>query len=264
MNYLILGILFFISSCDFKKDDEVKASAYLYEYYNFPGETELNTDLFVSARVINFESGSKVKLNEFNLELNAETINFSDSEIISFDQFAYNGCEQNGRDGGNLSLKAKKITGNPIVQLKGENAGKNGEGYRPVYNDNQFYHPDDDKKEKRIPWLVPNTCSPSQPINNKTIKEFWLKTKYNGGAAGSIYFDEVPDIKEFYPDISKLYGRGDFVFTVEERSGDLGFWHKMPTGRNGSFTELCIIRGVFEKCFEEISLLKNAINQREI
>ncbi len=256
-------LILFLVGCEFNKNDEVKASSFQYEFYNFPGVIELNTDMIINAKDVIFEKGSKIRLNNHDLYLVADTIDFSDSEVFSFEEFDYNGCENNGRDGGSIYIDAKKIVGNPILQLKGENAGKNGSGYRIDANNDQIYHPDDLKISKTH-YHIKNECEPSRDFSRKTVESYWVNTIYHGGNSGNVYLNPETDISFFYPELQKKYGRGDFVFTAMWKSGDFTHYPSLKTGNNGTIANICLDEAGFEKCFEEISLLKNYFNQREI
>jgi hypothetical protein len=249
-------------SCEFKNKDEV-TFAYSQDFYNISGDIVLNSELNINARVIIFEPNSKIKINENNLILNADEVIFNDAQIITFDEYEYNGCEKNGKNGGSIFINANLVKGSPTLQLKGQNAGKNGYGYRPSVNGNKLYHPDDNGGKTKLPYAIKNNCTPSQPINNNTIKEFWLNTKYDGGDSGNLYVLKHSSLIEFYPNIEYMIGRGDFIFTVESRSGDMGFWAQIPTGQNGQPTDLCILENGFGKCFDDLGNLKNYLNKRE-
>ena len=78
-----------------------------------------------------FLKESVLVTNGENFHVIADEIFFHQAQIVTFEEGQTAGLGQNGRSGGTLNFQAKKISGEVVVELRGENGGQGLEGPVP-------------------------------------------------------------------------------------------------------------------------------------
>lgn len=256
---LILGACAKIETNQPDKTNQNMEVKYDSEEYIFTNEKRLVTPFGISAKKIIFQEGTIIKLNQYDLNLTADTIEFGENVfIIGFERDDYNlECEQDGRDAGSLTIKAKKIRGFPILDLKGENAGRHGLGYYTKYN-RRKHHPDD---VVRKGW-VKNPCQPSKSMNWHTITDYWLQIKFNGGDNGNlnIFYDDYVNFDSFFAYVIEDRSYGNLVSTVHYKpKGKRRRYYTINNGERGQPSQFCLLveEQEFQRCFKSyLSLIE--------
>ena len=85
------------------------------------------------------------------------------------------------------------IKGSPLINLKGQNSGRHGQGYYVKQNNGEKHHPDD----KVIKGFVKNLCTIKHPINNEMINNYWEHIAFHGGDNGIFKIFKDSDISRF-------------------------------------------------------------------
>ena len=260
MQLFIIFIILSVMGCAAKNSIDhigktlsvVEDASYKVDEYIFVAKTNLLNNTEINARKILFQSDSLVQLNQYNLVLIADEVNFEEgSQIIGFDFYDYNPeCESHGLNSGSLIFKAKNIRGFPTIGLKGQNSGRHGFRYHVGLNE-QKHHPDDIPDKKG--W-VKNSCAPKTSAKDwNTVETYWLTTFFNGGDNGSIViiYDDFVDTKEFHPEFDFTLSRGNLISQIYRKPSKKWQYWKTPKGHSGQPSQYCIfIYREFNKCFE--------------
>lgn len=262
--FLII-IIFFINSCDFKKDQDIVPDnrRFNLETQEFVSEINLEQDMEINSKVVRFLFPAKIKLNQFSLTIVADEIHFDNTKIHAFENTDMNGCELNGLDGGNIYLFAKIIIGNPTFSLQGQNAGKTGFGYNKAFNDNELYHPSD---KLRNDGFVLNLCEKSRPMNKDTVNNYWKFASFNGGRSSSLYIDSGSSIEDFSPEFDLTVSKGSPVSNISYEAGKATWYGYTNKGLKGEGSKYCFLKDRYELCFKNYEELKNEqlnLNQGE-
>lgn len=255
---MVISMVFLITACDEESKEQnnieqvqvtidqpeepeqnEEESEFDLEEFSFQGLTTLKEDTLVRAKEVYFKFGSKVKINQYNFRVEAEKIIFENqSKIISFGSREYNACKKEGLDSGTIELATNIVSGNPFIDLAGQNAGQIG-----IYLAEDSIEPIDESHER---------------INYRG--EFWfkgcitlVKNKYPkdvphllrpvmGGRHGRVLV-EAKDYNSFDPKISERGSHSSYEAIVEGSSKRLSWSRIVPSGQDGLPGEVCYFVG---------------------
>lgn len=262
---ILLGTISLIS-CS-AVDDEVStensmfAGFYNQDEYLISGKHVLNSDLIVKSKKIIFLPDSEIKLNNFDLKLYSETIEFNNAKIYSYETYDHGACENDGFNGGNLFVYSEYILGSPTIGLKGQNAGRNGWAYDIRENDNKYFHPDDIKltNKKDLNFVI-HPCQYSQKFTRDTWFEYWIYKTTNAGQPGTAFIYNKTNIENFFPKFIYEIGKGDYTNIVSFSTGNVSWRQKSPRGQNSRTMQTCFIdEKEFVICDGDFEYLKQKI-----
>ena len=266
----VLGFLFLLGCKEVLKEASQKEEILVsdkVQTYRVPYQMTLDDDLELDFKLYNlvFESGSEIKLQDFDLVVSANEIEFKDNvRIIGFDLHDYNvECESHGRSSGSLILNAKVIKGSPLIDLKGQNSGRHGWGYYVRKNNGKKHHPDD----KVIKGFVKNPCTMKHRMHShKDSNTYWKRVAFNGGDNGSLKVFKDSDISVFSPNLIDSRSHGNLIsyisYSTKVRKSTFSHWGATPKGESGASSKFCVfLEGGFEKCFKDFVQLVNEISE---
>ena len=245
----------------FNNNTQLNETKYLLEEYVFSVQTHLNRHVEINAKRIVFPSGVFVKLNQYDLTLVADTIEFAPNVyIMGFATYEYNlECEKDGLSSGSLNFDARKIKGNPLIDLKGENSGRHGIGYYTKKNKRK-HHPDDIARKGG--W-VPNSCSATRKVNWGTVVGYWLRVSFNGGDNGNInvVYRDLINIKSFHPRVLRNLSYGNLISTVHYKpKGHKRRYFTLSEGLSGNPGQSCLFNTQgLSMCFESYKDFANRV-----
>ena len=202
--------------------------------FSFQGDFNLKEDFFIRAKTVYFRRASNVKINSYNLIVEAEKIIFEDqSSLFAFYEREYNKCKKTGLDAGSVELIANSIEGKPSIDLSGQNAGQIGNYFA---NDAGFpVHPSHEKfKSGRYYWF--NGCPTYLRQYPKDVPDF-LKHKL-GGSPGSLKLNVVDDYN-FTPTLSLRVSHSSYKAIIEGWIENVGWKSYVPRGPDGLPTKVC-------------------------
>lgn len=131
MKYIILLPLFFLASCEFKKEAESKLDSELFSFSDLPPQLYFDEDLELKdnrsfrAGKIFFQPNILIVTNGFKLEFFANEVFFDETRIIAFSKSKAK-CGKPGLDAGSLEMNFKKIFGLFQISLDAQDGGNSG------------------------------------------------------------------------------------------------------------------------------------------
>ena len=194
----------------------------------------MKKDFFVRARTVYFRIGSNVKINSYNLIVEAEKIIFEDQSLLfAFHEREYNECKKTGLDAGSVELITKSIEGELGVDLSGQNAGQIGNysvddaGF-PVHSNHEEY--------ESGKYYFFNGCSTYLRQYPKDVPDL-LKYKL-GGSPGSLKLNVVDDY-DFTLIVSLRVSHSSYKAIVEGFIENISWKSYVPRGPDGLSTKVC-------------------------
>jgi hypothetical protein len=201
------------------------------EDFSFYGDNVLDEDLTISAKKVMFRFKSKVKIKNFKLNIKAKEVIFEkDSQLFSYTSQDYNSCKKEGLQAGTVDIQATTVSGDPRIDLAGQNAGQIG-----IYLGAQVDKSHPPLKRTDGTWY--KGCV--SYVRGKYPKDVpHLMIPKIGGAPGKLLI-EADDYSEFNPLISNRVSLGSYKALVEGSTKKISWWREVPKGQNGQPGEVC-------------------------
>lgn len=246
MKIICLFFYLLLSFCAFKQEDEISSDLRNFQADEFTvfGYQELSDDLIIDAKSVKFLPDTKIKLGPYNIQVNSKSVDFSNAHLFSFNDHEIGDCEKDGRSSGSITINSKEIFGSPLINLAGQNAGRNGWGYSIHYNDNEVYVPED-KKILQDRYLVINPCKFSKGFGKNDFVNYWRKKTTNAGYSGNLKINHNIDKNNFFPEVLSVTPKGNYQFFIRADYGD----HLLRVGLNREPMLVCFYNELeFEIC----------------
>lgn len=209
---------------------------YELKEFSFFNEYNLDQDTLIRAKKVYFRFGSKVKINEFNLNIEADEIIFEQqSNLLAFGAKEYADCRQVGKNAGSVYITTQTISGSPFIDLAGQNAGQLG-----TYFDDSLVDPisPDHKKHTGNGRTWFDGCVKGHKGYPKDVQQELISRV--GGNEGALFLN-VTNQDDFTPLVSERVSHSSYHATVIGHSGKLNWWRDVPRGPDGLPTKICYL-----------------------
>ena len=211
----------------------IEGETFELEDFSFYGDNVLDEDLTISAKKVMFRFKSKVKIKNFNLNIKAKEVIFEKgTQLFSFTSQDYNSCKKEGLRAGTVDIQATTVSGNPMIDLAGQNSGQIG-----IYLGAQIHSSHSPLKRTDGTWY--KGCVTY--VRGKYPKDIpYLMVPKIGGAPGKLLI-EANDYSEFDPLISNRVSLGSYKALVEGSTKKISWWREVPKGQNGQPGKVCYL-----------------------
>jgi hypothetical protein len=228
---------------DSEEDIIEEESEFEIKEHVFNTRTRLSEDLNIRAERVVFPSGSYIELGQFDINISANSVEFNSGVvIIGFEEFDYNECFKNGEASGSLTIQAESISGSPVIELAGQDAGLAGM-YLLSSSGKQL----DKAHTKRMSLheVYENECLNS--FNGIPSDMGIYRESYSGGNGGKIQLNFLPT-EVFIPSISIRVSHGSYEAVVDVGNGRVSGSIVNKEGAPGTPTKLCYLVSGEELC----------------